>query len=381
MALVEAELAAGNEDSAPSGFAWTDALARVHPASAVSAWLADRDDAAVGSVFPWMLAGWLEEAQDWTIAALHKTGIREKSGLRQVRSFHTGCTSVIDAEDGAYYHKAVARGFIREAVNYEALHEEIGKGMPRAIAVDADRGWLLTKEVKGPLLSEVADAPAWEAALREYGLLQRRSTPALLKRDPLPRYPPSALPTRFGAMLDRVPVLQEGHEGALSGEETAMLRKRVVDVTRLCGRDASYSLPDCLLHGDLHPDNIRVQDGVSVYLDWAWSFVSHPFLDVAAFLRRAERHPFAAQHLQGLSDSYFRAWSEEVTQDDSSELLSLMRPFGQVIDALQDAEWVASLIGTRGRHRAPRAPSYLDWALERRRYYWIHGMRKLLQSE
>ncbi|RBI96709.1 aminoglycoside phosphotransferase family protein, partial [Micromonospora provocatoris] len=39
-------------------------------------------------------------------------------------------------------------------------------------------------------------------------------------------------------------------------------------------------LPDTLVHGDLHPGNVRGDDGHRTVIDWADSFVGHPAFDI-----------------------------------------------------------------------------------------------------
>ena len=45
------------------------------------------------------------------------------------------------------------------------------------------------------------------------------------------------------------------------------------------GEVAGVGLPDTLVHGDFHPENVVVHDGRAVLFDWSDAAVAHPLVD------------------------------------------------------------------------------------------------------
>ena len=100
-------------------------------------------------------------------------------------------------------------------------------------------------------------------------------------------------------------------------------------------------LPDTLVHGDLHPGNVRADGDTRVIIDWGDATVSHPALDI---VRLAE----GLDEPGGLLESWARRWRSAVPGADPERALHLVRPVAELnaaalyahfLDRIEPAEW------------------------------------------
>ena len=78
----------------------------------------------------------------------------------------------------------------------------------------------------------------------------------------------------------------------------------------LCEEVASSPIPNTLVHGDFHAENIAMSDGGYLIFDWTDACIAHPFVDAATFLRYAERASIDRATRERWRDHYLRGWEE-----------------------------------------------------------------------
>ncbi|MCM0673261.1 aminoglycoside phosphotransferase family protein [Micromonospora phytophila] len=88
-----------------------------------------------------------------------------------------------------------------------------------------------------------------------------------------------------------------------------------LDEVRGCG------LPETLVHGDLHPGNVRASAERRVIIDWGDAFVGHPAFDV---LRLAEGLDDASAVL--VTEEWCARWRDSVPGCDPERAVELLRP-------------------------------------------------------
>lgn len=100
-------------------------------------------------------------------------------------------------------------------------------------------------------------------------------------------------------------------------------------------------LPDTLVHGDLHPGNVRADGANRVIVDWGDATVAHPAYDI---LRLAERLASPGPVL----DAWARRWRAEVPGADPGRAVDLIRPVAELraaaayadfLERIEPAEW------------------------------------------
>ncbi|MFI9639425.1 phosphotransferase family protein [Micromonospora sp. NPDC051925] len=84
---------------------------------------------------------------------------------------------------------------------------------------------------------------------------------------------------------------------------------------------AGCGLPDTLVHGDLHPGNIRADGQRHTIIDWGDSFVGHPAFDI---LRLTERVP--TETADALVAQWCARWRAGVPGCRPERAVALLRP-------------------------------------------------------
>jgi hypothetical protein len=92
--------------------------------------------------------------------------------------------------------------------------------------------------------------------------------------------PPTLIPDRRGVDL----AFARPFEGRIPG-----LGQLLDDVPRRLAEVAECGLPDTLVHGDLHPGNVRIgPDGRLTIMDWGDCYLGHPARDVLRLVERID---------------------------------------------------------------------------------------------
>ncbi|PRY27641.1 phosphotransferase family protein [Pseudosporangium ferrugineum] len=110
---------------------------------------------------------------------------------------------------------------------------------------------------------------------------------------------------------------------------------------RLAAIDAC-GMPDTLVHGDLHPGNVREASGRRVIVDWGDAIVSHPALDILRLTADLPEPDAAA-----LIAEWAGRWRENAPDSDPETAAALMRPvaalrsaalYQEFLDHIEDSE-------------------------------------------
>jgi hypothetical protein len=331
-------------------------------------------------IVPWLQTAWLPEAEAWMCEQLDAQGITVGSRPEPVTSRFVGRVLRVETSLGPVYFKAVSRVFCREVAIATELSGWQPQHIPAPLAADPDRGWMLTGEVRGPMLTEVADLDVWEEAVRVYARLQRASVSAIANGSmpSLFDWRPESLPAGIDRMMGEIEWLQTGYDDPLTDGELEALRQGTAQFRDMCLQVAGFGVPAALEHQDLHPGNVRIVDGTPVYLDWAWSCVTHPFLSLSLFIPR-ERVPGALPSVrERLLATYLDEWGEYGTPSDLEVLTRSVHAWSIIQYAVADAEWLRSYLSELPPGPFP-ANWYLGWILRMRQYYWVKCLRRMLR--
>jgi len=211
-------------DAVPLGDADPARLAPPELRPALARWLAEQQGAPVPEHRPaWARPGWLAEAERWVGAPLDL-----------VRSWPL--SAVLRSARGDWF-KAVFPLFGGEPAVTEALAHAHPSLVPPVLRIDPTRGWMLMGEVRG---TDPSGAPpaTWAPALRTVAAIH----------------------------------------AAWSGRAEELLALGAQD------RRVGSTLPETLVHGDLNPGNVLLEDGRAVIFDWSDACVADPIVDVALLL-------------------------------------------------------------------------------------------------
>ena len=331
------------------------------------------------SLIPWLDSAFRMKAMAWMTDQLSARDMRITSEIEHVTTSFTGWIMRADTGAGHVYFKAAPKVYCREVAITAILSAWQPDYIPCPLAVDADRQWMLTREVCGPTLAEVERLETWEATVRCYARLQRASIPYFAARldHPLYDYRPEALPDGIDWMMAEVESLQQGYREPLDDEEIQALRKSAPLLKRMWRRVEDGGIPGALEHGDLHPGNIRITEHGPVFLDWAWSSITHPFLSLSLLLHERKIAKRLLEKRHQLLQAYLSEWTDFAPATSLEMLARLVERWRVIPYAVGDAQWVAAIRQQRGED-SMHENSYPAWTLRQRQHYLVKTLRRLL---
>ena len=260
---------------------------------------------------PWSRPGWWDELTGWVDERLAEAGIRRRGAPTHVRSWARSALATVETDHGRFWAKQVPAVFAHEIAVTGLLTDVDPGSVAPTFAVDVRGGRMITSDVAGPSLAEIADAPeAWTATLARLAELQR-----VLSADRTALEVAGVTPASIGALSGSVAELladerltRPGQPDGLTNDELTRLQDRADGIATAC-RDLERSgVPESLDHGDLSARQVIVGDMGPVILDWSDGSITHPFLSAAAFLDDERAPTKGVPDRSELVDTYLAPW-------------------------------------------------------------------------
>ena len=228
---------------------------------------------------PWARRGWLSRAETWVAAELERLGRPALGPMEQIKQWSITSLWRLPAVGGIVYFKAAPPLplFADEGGIIGALGERFPGRVPRLLAHDSERRWLLLEAFSGSAVAE--DEPEGQRQVaRAYATLQVEAAPW---RDDL--LAAGAVDRRVGSFerrLDRL--LNEAEERELlEPDDRARLPGLRAKVMAALDELRDFAIPETLVHGDLHFGNVVLgASGTPLFYDWTDAAISHPFFDL-----------------------------------------------------------------------------------------------------
>ena len=216
---------------------------------------------------PWQRPGWLRETVRAVDRALADRSLRRTADPVQVR--HTSVTGMlrIPTSAGVLWLKAVPPLFAHEG----AVVEWLGRVAPRAVpsVVARTPEWWLSQSFPEPAAPCGGDFLVTMARLQLASVGYVDELRAAGCRD----RPLEVLPEEVNAAARR--------DDLLAGPDRAALAGAVTGLRDVCTSLAALGFPATLVHGDLHPDNVRWTKHGWFLFDWTDACIGHPLVEVA----------------------------------------------------------------------------------------------------
>ncbi|MEV4522846.1 aminoglycoside phosphotransferase family protein [Micromonospora tulbaghiae] len=124
----------------------------------------------------------------------------------------------------------------------------------------------------------------------------------------------------------------------LAGHDVSAAAGLLDGLDRRLRQVGDCGLPDTLVHGDLHPGNVRGDDGRRTVIDWADSFVGHPAFDILRLTEDVDADAAAR-----LIDAWARRWRADVPGSDPHRAVDLLRPVAPLRLAAVYAMFLAAI--------------------------------------
>jgi aminoglycoside/choline kinase family phosphotransferase len=237
-----------------------------------------------------------------------------------------------ETEAGNVFFKAAAHGgtarergflFANEAALLEGLAGHFPEHLPRPIATDPERVWMLLSDA-GDELAESEDVDAWEEAIRLHARHQRRfiGQGAELARIGCLDRRLSRLRTHLDELLT-----DDAARALLEPGDDERLQLAAPGIQALIDEAAGLGIPETLVHGDLHAGNVGLCEGRIVFFDWTDACIGHPFLDVVTFLDGEMVPDAVAPERERLRAAYLDEWrgvAEPDALERAAEIVSLL---------------------------------------------------------
>ena len=263
----------------------------------------------------WTQAGWLSEASTWIEEQLDKLNYKPIAPLEYVRSCSISCVLKIKTTKGTVYFKQAATDlplFCDEPIVTLELAKIFPQHLPTVIGIDRQRHWMLLADFGKSIIGSNASLKVQADIYRVLAQIQIQS---VSQCDRLLEI--GCLDRRLNILHSQIDPLMND-EDALSELSTAQIERLqalVPELKNLCGKLASYKIPETLVHGDLHFHNVALHNDNYLFFDWTDSCISHPFFDLFELFFDRNQSSFLGRFL-GLwtRQSQKRLWNQYLSQ-------------------------------------------------------------------
>jgi len=276
---------------------------------------------------------------------LEKHGVRLSGPVEVVKQRPWSLVAKVPTVSGLLWFKENRGETLYEAPLLEALARWAPGRVLEPVAIDAQRGWSLTRD-GGPTLRDMDTEPDlghWERMLSDHAEFQRLL--AVRAADLL----------AIGVPDQRPRLLPELFETFTLSPELAAYRPVLKD---LCAELESSPVPLSLQHDDLHDANVFAADGR--VFDWGDSSVGHPFGVLLVSLRAAGER-FGASLGPRLRDAYLEPWTALAPR---SRLLREVELAVQAAKVGRALSWRRCLAGSPPEDYAQWGDPVVGWLAE-----------------
>lgn len=266
-------------------------------------------------------AAWRSQAEAWVEHAVGELGARVV-GVTQPRVRPWSTQLRVETTQGRFWFKANCPASAFEPRLQSVLAGLVPDDVDRPVAIDAERGWLLTAD-RGTTLQESHEPTLddWVAVVRAEAALQQAVAAhgAELLATGIPDCAPGTVPARFDDMLGRLTALPPGHPVRLDDDAAARLAHAGPVVEKAAATLADGPVPTTLQHGDLHPGNVFAIDGALRIFDFGdaqWACALEALCTPRAVLRGG------AVPWEAVERAYVEAWDLDVSARELDRLLA-----------------------------------------------------------
>lgn len=299
------------------------------------------------STTSWEHPEWYACASAWIEEQLANVSRDVLAPLEQVRWWGLSRVLRVRTSGGSVYFKASARQplFANEGILLKYLTNVCPDQVPKIIATEPAFRWMLLEDA-GPVVSGTASPETRTVILKTFAELQYASVEhvdQLLATCCVDRRVQTLIPEIEPLMNDELVTSK------LMASEIGELQRKVPDFIEMCSHVSEHAVLPTLIHGDLHSENVIINDGKLVFIDWAEACIAHPFMD--AFMIYNEDDDAVRNRMR---DVYLQVWTDFESMEQLRELWSLCSVVHSIHHAVSyltilrntEARWQGELEGT-----------------------------------
>lgn len=315
---------------------------------------------------PWEEPGWFEEATAWIHAQLAAHGWHSLGPVELVRLRPWSAFARVPTSNGIVYFKAPAPDCQYEAGLTQALARWRPDCTVQLLAVDLDRGWLLSADA-GPTLHDASPSTDqlahWLKLLPlcvELQIEMADHVPEILALGVFDRRL-AQFPPLYAELMEAHENLRVGLEPGLTPAEYQRLRALQPWVADACAQLASVGLPETLVHEEVHSSNVLLRSDRFIFTDWSEAIVGHPFFMLLVTIRATSARLELAEdgpEMIRLRDAYLEPWTQFATRETLSAAFAVANHLSMANRALS---WHHGTGALDQRHKAAYADSVPNW--------------------
>lgn len=298
----------------------------------------------------------------WITDQLDRLGERVEQ-IEPVRSGPASALFAVLTNDHRYYFKSCGELYAHEPALAAALDSWVPGSVPRVLATDTARHWLLMADA-GPMLrariQADGDTARSDEMLRRFAGLQQQMIPHQeeLLRLRVPDRRLHRLPALYDDLIADAPALLVGQVEGVSAADLERLRAFAPTVRQLCAQLADFDLPETIQHDDFHTANVTEDYR---FFDWGECYVAHPFYSLLIALRDAKfTLGYDAATLDRLRDVYLQCWTDYAPLVRLREALAITHRLAALGRALS---WWQAIQHGDDAYRAASADAVPYWLL------------------
>ncbi|MCL2522744.1 MAG: aminoglycoside phosphotransferase family protein [Erysipelotrichales bacterium] len=324
----------------------------------------------------WLTSKGFSAYFSWLKDYLDKNNLIITGEIKQLKNAYVSTVFALPTNIGKLYMKIPGKIFINELNFTNALGETGLIKLPNFIAFDKELNIILMTDMQGYDLSDKSEPNIYRDVIMDYAKIQKASIRYLpLKHK---HYDSTILTTikKLDGFSHKVSKVLQDSKYELSREESEQLSKNIEIVKPLLEQINKIAIPNTLHHGDLRPGNIRVIDNAYMFYDWAWSGVSHPFLEIASFLHIVRRELNESEK-EIIINQYLIEWLDYGTYEELKEVWGVIASLKNLFFAIIDYDWIESII-YESEHLDLLSSDW--WLLEKRRFYLSNVIKRFIHQ-
>lgn len=256
----------------------------------------------------WARSGWIDAVSEWVERVLGDGCRAPVVSITPVRLWGISAVARVDTMHERFYFKAVAPLFATEPAITAELELRSGGATPSVIAVDHERGWILTDDLGD---TEVSTEAQTRGAIDLLVSLQRRLVDhrAELERAGCRHRPLGVLADAVAAALD-APVTK-----AVVAVDAATRARIVEGVADAVATVETWRISETFVHGDFHPGNVAATDRGLVIFDWSDACFTSPLVDAVTWAWWYTDDPVRTEFVWSC---FVSAWRRELGLDPAA---------------------------------------------------------------
>jgi len=322
---------------------------------------------------PWLSKGFSPYFL-WLDYYLNKNNIILTGQMEQLKNAYVSTVFCVPTNIGNLYLKIPGEVFIGEIVLTSELRKSKLINLPNWLTFDSKLNAILMTDMGGYDLPYQSKINIYQDVIAAYTKIQKNSINHL----PLKcHHYDSTINTtleKLKSFSQKVFAILKDTKYELSEDEFQSLQVNIMKAEVLLKIVNELSIPNTIHHGDLRPGNIRVIDDKYMFYDWAWGGVSHPFVEITAFLHIVRRN----LDKEIIIEQYLKEWIEFGTYEELKNIYCIIDNLKNLFFAIIDYDWIEAIIS---KIKYVDLMSADGWLLERRTFYLANVIRRFINTE